>query len=93
MLQRYVYCTYIYIVLYMCVNVHAMFLHSCTHTLSLSHIHTERSQLVGLCGNYEVEEGEECDAGALGMVGADQCCTEDCRLRSTSLMGGEVECR
>lgn len=52
----------------------------------------ERSQLVGLCGNYQVEEGEECDAGALGMVGADLCCTKDCALREVTSLGDKVEC-
>ena len=30
------------------------------------------------CGNYEVEDDEECDAGLLGMVGRDSCCSSSC---------------
>jgi disintegrin and metalloproteinase domain-containing protein 17 len=53
----------------------------------------ERSQLEGRCGNYMVdEEGEECDAGALGLVDKDPCCTADCRLRPTTPDGDTVEC-
>ena len=39
------------------------------------------------CGNYEVEEGEECDAGFLGMIDADDCCNPNCTLKP------EKECR
>ena len=37
------------------------------------------------CGNYRVETGEQCDAGALGMVGQDPCCNEQCNLSPGSL--------
>ena len=53
----------------------------------------ERSQLVGRCGNYQVEEGEECDGGALGMVGTDPCCTRNCQFRAETEEGERVECR
>ena len=63
-------------------------------TTSLSLSSSERSQLEGRCGNYMVdEEGEECDAGALGLVDKDPCCTADCRLRPTTPDGDTVECR
>ena len=61
--------------------------------LSLPRPLPERSQLEGLCGNYKVEEGEECDAGALGMVNSDPCCTSDCKLRPTTPTGDTVQCR
>ena len=66
-----------------------------TLPLSLSLVlSSERSQLEGRCGNYIVdEEGEECDAGALGLVDKDPCCTADCRLRPTTPDGDTVECR
>ncbi|ELU11170.1 hypothetical protein CAPTEDRAFT_157290 [Capitella teleta] len=38
---------------------------------------TEKSS--GFCGNFEVEEGEECDVG-LG-VQSDPCCSDECKLR------------
>ena len=53
----------------------------------------ERSLLVGQCGDYMIQDGEECDAGALGMVDSDPCCTSDCRLRDTAPGGDPVECR
>ena len=30
------------------------------------------------CGNFEVEEGEDCDAGFLGVLGRDRCCNSTC---------------
>ncbi|KAL5493308.1 hypothetical protein EMCRGX_G014466 [Ephydatia muelleri] len=35
----------------------------------------------GVCGDYVVTSGEQCDAGLLG----DTCCTEACQLRSTDV--------
>ncbi|XP_048590326.1 ADAM 17-like protease [Nematostella vectensis] len=32
-----------------------------------------------ICGNYKLEEGEECDPGNLGVTGT-KCCTRDCKL-------------
>lgn len=45
------------------------------------------AQLVSLCGNYELDEGEECDGGRLTVNGDDPCCNESCSLRS------EAKCR
>ncbi|XP_076457849.1 ADAM 17-like protease [Babylonia areolata] len=36
------------------------------------------------CGNGLIDEGEECDAGYLGMFGLDPCCTSQCKLSGTS---------
>ncbi|XP_059152339.1 ADAM 17-like protease [Physella acuta] len=41
----------------------------------------EKSSITKLCGNGLVEEGEECDGGALGTVGSDQCCNSDCTFK------------
>ncbi|GAV05778.1 hypothetical protein RvY_15856 [Ramazzottius varieornatus] len=35
-----------------------------------------------LCGNFLVEEGEECDAGYIGAEDKDTCCDQRCRLRT-----------
>ncbi|KAL5473841.1 hypothetical protein EMCRGX_G028403 [Ephydatia muelleri] len=35
----------------------------------------------GVCGDYVVTSGEQCDAGLLG----DTCCTDACQLRSTAM--------
>ncbi|KAL5468972.1 hypothetical protein EMCRGX_G030134 [Ephydatia muelleri] len=36
---------------------------------------------MGVCGDYVVTSGEQCDAGLLG----DTCCTDACQLRSTAM--------
>ncbi|KAH9498763.1 hypothetical protein Btru_005068 [Bulinus truncatus] len=38
------------------------------------------SDVIALCGNGKVEPGEECDAGAIGLVNADSCCSKFCKL-------------
>ena len=37
------------------------------------------------CGDYEVESGEECDAGLLGQLGNDPCCNSSCKLTEGAL--------
>ncbi|XP_055339465.1 ADAM 17-like protease isoform X2 [Paramacrobiotus metropolitanus] len=37
-----------------------------------------------LCGNFLVEDGEECDAGYMGADDKDYCCDRHCRLRPTA---------
>ncbi|RDD42127.1 ADAM 17-like protease [Trichoplax sp. H2] len=50
---------------------------------------TERSK--SRCGNYEVEEGEECDAGILGNKGRSSCCTPNCKFRPNAVCSDENE--
>ncbi|XP_078664840.1 ADAM 17-like protease isoform X3 [Branchiostoma floridae x Branchiostoma belcheri] len=38
-----------------------------------------------LCGNYRVEEGEDCDAGHLGNKNTDPCCTRECKFRGNAV--------
>ena len=33
------------------------------------------------CGNYAVDEGEDCDAGLDGKLNLDLCCDSSCRFR------------
>ncbi|KAH9514396.1 hypothetical protein Btru_025110, partial [Bulinus truncatus] len=37
------------------------------------------------CGNGIVDPGEECDAGAAGLLGADICCTKECKLEDRAM--------
>ncbi|XP_055870798.1 disintegrin and metalloproteinase domain-containing protein 17-like [Biomphalaria glabrata] len=39
-----------------------------------------KHKLIPLCGNGIVERGEECDAGAIGIVSGDMCCSKFCRF-------------
>ncbi|EDV22592.1 uncharacterized protein TRIADDRAFT_58971 [Trichoplax adhaerens] len=48
---------------------------------------TERSK--SRCGNYEVEEGEECDAGILGNKGRSSCCTPNCKFRPNAVCSSQ----
>ncbi|KAI8497352.1 Disintegrin and metalloproteinase domain-containing protein 17 [Branchiostoma belcheri] len=41
-----------------------------------------------LCGNYRVEEGEDCDAGHLGNKNTDPCCTRECKFRGNAVCRG-----
>ena len=38
-----------------------------------------------LCGNYQVDEGEQCDGGHTTLNGCDPCCTEQCQLTDGSV--------
>ena len=58
---------------------------TCQLSLSLSLSVSERSS--SLCGNYQVDEGEQCDGGRMTLDGRDPCCTEQCQLKDSS------ECR
>ncbi|XP_072042167.1 ADAM 17-like protease isoform X1 [Amphiura filiformis] len=37
-----------------------------------------------LCGNYRVEQGEECDAGLVGLNDQDKCCSANCKLKKSA---------
>ena len=53
-------------------------MHAHVHT-RVTHAYTETVN--NQCGDYEVNSGEECDAGFSGMIGNDPCCTSACTLR------------
>eukprot|EP00058_Branchiostoma_floridae_P003592 XP_002589080.1 hypothetical protein BRAFLDRAFT_213750 [Branchiostoma floridae] len=38
-----------------------------------------------LCGNYRVEEGEDCDPGHLGNKNTDPCCTGECKFKGNAV--------
>ena len=38
-----------------------------------------------LCGNYQLDEGEQCDGGRTTLDGRDPCCTEECQLKAGSV--------
>ncbi|XP_070533184.1 ADAM 17-like protease isoform X1 [Ptychodera flava] len=42
---------------------------------------TQRSPDKAFCGNYLVEDGEECDAGLVGLDSDDECCDRYCYFR------------
>ncbi|XP_059159875.1 ADAM 17-like protease [Physella acuta] len=48
--------------------------------LSYAYCLVEKSSISYFCGNGIVDPGEECDAGALGIANADDCCTSSCTL-------------
>ena len=43
------------------------------------------------CGNYKVEDGEECDSG-FNIGGSSFCCTSDCRLNKNATNGLPAQC-
>ncbi|XP_059139263.1 ADAM 17-like protease isoform X2 [Physella acuta] len=43
-----------------------------------------RSLHTAFCGNGVVDPEEECDAGTNSKIGADKCCTPDCKLKPTA---------
>ena len=45
---------------------------------------TEPSQ-TSLCGNYRLEQGEQCDVGIVDSNNPDDCCTANCRLKPGKL--------
>ncbi|KAI8761217.1 ADAM 17 protease isoform X2 [Biomphalaria glabrata] len=47
----------------------------------LSHCLITKRLHLAFCGDGIVNEGEECDAGAIGIVDADLCCTKYCTLQ------------
>ncbi|CAG5125775.1 unnamed protein product, partial [Candidula unifasciata] len=40
-----------------------------------------RSSMISFCGNGIVDEKEQCDAGAHGVIGTNPCCTSNCKLK------------
>ncbi|KAH9498811.1 hypothetical protein Btru_005208 [Bulinus truncatus] len=62
-------------------------LRSIGETIEYSDCFLPRSLHSSFCGNGIVDEGEECDAGAVGIVSADLCCTKFCKLQP------KAECR
>ncbi|KAH9498762.1 hypothetical protein Btru_005067 [Bulinus truncatus] len=55
-----------------------------SHQISQVFVHA-RSLTSVFCGNGKVDPGEECDAGAMGLVNADICCTRECRLQYNAM--------
>ena len=41
---------------------------------------TERTQAI--CGNHRIDPGEKCDAGLLGCMNMDDCCHDNCTLKT-----------
>ncbi|KAM7323740.1 hypothetical protein ACRRTK_017846 [Alexandromys fortis] len=56
------------------------------------HTYYNRSISYDFCGNYEIDEGEQCDCGSLKECYANSCCTPDCRFTPGSICDKESCC-
>lgn len=45
---------------------------------------TARSEYVLTCGNWVLDEREQCDSGAYSLEGSDPCCTNACTLKKNA---------
>ena len=65
-------------VMYVWICKHMIIIHDSSHV-----IHHILAPRVTQCGNFRIEDDEECDPGPAAVINdGDLCCTDECTLRS-----------